>query len=75
MEIEDELYKAMKNMAATTGESCFTSITLEAQDLAGAGNEMALHCLTAEDNLSAVALTKSEYGSKNGKKMLREVVI
>ena len=75
MDVEDELIKSMKNLAATTSQSSFTSISLESSDLKGAGSGMQLYCLTAEDNLSVVAFTKNEYGVKNGKKMLREITI
>ena len=74
-DIEDELIKSMKNLAATTSQSSFTTVSLESSDLKGAGSGMQLHCLTAEDNLSVVAFTTNEYGVKNGKKMLRELTI
>lgn len=51
-----ELDKVFKNVALQTERAKFSSIELMKTDLLGVGSGLQLHCLTTQDDLTAVVL-------------------
>ena len=58
-----------------TDRAQFSTIKLKNTDLQGIGEGLQLHCLTASDDLSAVALVNTKFNEVFGKKLLNEVIL
>ena len=50
-------------------------MTLDTTDLLGLGAGLQLHCMTAEDNLTCVALCSNNYNKTFGKKFCSECIL
>lgn len=70
---KEELEKVCKNVARETERSQFCTISLLKTDLCGLGNGLQIHCLTTQDDLTAVCLVNTEYNKTFGKKFLSNV--
>jgi len=72
---KEELEKVSKNVAREVERSQFSTVQLLKTDLCGIGNGLQIHCLTTQDDLTAVCLVNTEYNKNFGKKFLSNVCL
>lgn len=72
---KQELDKICKNIARETERAQFSSVQLQKVDLCGLGQGYQIHCLTTQDDLTALCLVSSDYTKNFGKKFLSNVIL